>query len=149
VQLTRRQGATFLGRCGSPCSSVFLTAVPWTITFLFSTHDLTAVSTSYLPILEVYYQALNSQAGATVFCIWPLFIYWSAGISCIVTSGRLAWAFARDNGLSYSKIFSKVHPGLEMPVNATLACTAFILLYGLIYIGSTTAFNSIISMAIL
>jgi choline transport protein len=36
-----------------------------------------------------------------------------------------------------------------MPLNATWTATIFCILYGLIYIGSTTAFNSFISMAIL
>jgi choline transport protein len=125
------------------------TVFPWTLAFLFSTNDLEAVAASSLPILEVYHQALDSKAGATVFAFWLLWIYFGALFTCIATSGRLAWAFARDGGLPFSKHFAKVHPTLLVPANATLASGIFQILYGLIYIGSTTAFNSIISMAIL
>jgi len=125
------------------------TVFPWTIAFLFSTNDLTAVSEAALPILEVYSQALNSQGGATFMTVWFLFIYFGAGVTCVATTGRLTWAFARDNGLPFSEVFAKVHPTLKVPIWATIASTVFQILYGLIYIGSTTAFNSIINLTIL
>lgn len=125
------------------------TAIPWTLAFMFSTNDLDSVAASYLPILTVYYQALNSQGGAAFFAVWLLFAYYGATISCFVTAGRLTWAFARDNGLPFSPFLAKLHPTLQVPVNATLATAVFCILYGLIYIGSTTAFNSFISLSIL
>jgi choline transport protein len=125
-----------------------VTVIPWTLAFMFSTTDLTAVANSGLPILTVYYQALNNQAGAVFFTCWLLFVYFGALISCVATSRRLAWPFARDNGLPFSTIFRKVHSTLQVPANATLACAGFCLVYGLIYIAPTTAFNSFISMSI-
>ena len=67
----------------------------------------------------------------------------------MVTAGRLTWAFARDNGLPFSKFFARTHPTLETPVNATMITGAFCIVYGVIYVGSTTAFNSFVSLAIL
>jgi choline transport protein len=125
------------------------TAFLWMLAFTFSSSDLEEVSLSYLPILTVYYQALGSQGGAAFFAFWLLFIYYGATITCFVTAGRLTWAFARDNGLPFSKTFAKTHPTLQVPANATIATGIFCILYGLIYIGSTTAFNSFISLAIL
>ena len=121
----------------------------WTIAFMFATSDLDAVSLSALPILTVYDQALNSQAGATFFACWLLFVYFGAVISCTATTGRLVWAFARDNGLPFSGTFAKVHPTLKVPVNATIFCTVVSIVYGVIYVGSTAAFNSIIALSIL
>lgn len=125
------------------------TSFLWTLAFMFSSSDLEEVSLSYLPILTVYYQALRSQDGAAFFAVWLLFIYYGATITCFVTAGRLTWAFARDNGLPYSRVLAKTHPTLQVPANATIATGVFCILYGLIYIGSTTAFNSFISLAIL
>jgi choline transport protein len=51
--------------------------------------------------------------------------------------------------LPFSNLLAKVHPTLQVPANATIACTVLSILYGLTYIASTTAFSSIISMAIL
>ncbi|KAK5386266.1 hypothetical protein LTR20_005766 [Exophiala xenobiotica] len=126
-----------------------LTAFMWTLAFMFSTSDLDVVSMSHLPILTVYYQALGSKAGAVFFAAWLLFIYYGATIGCFLASGRQSWTFARDNGLPHSKIFAKIHPTLQVPVNATFTTLIFCVLYGLIYIGSTTAYNSFINLSIL
>lgn len=126
-----------------------ITVLPFTIALLFSVNDLEAISLSYLPIMEVYSQALNNRAAAFFFTFWILFIYFGATIGLVVTTGRQLWAFARDNGLPYSSTFAKTHPTLKVPVNATLLTAVFCILYGLIYIGSTTAFNSFVATAIL
>ncbi|PYH46907.1 putative GABA permease [Aspergillus saccharolyticus JOP 1030-1] len=125
------------------------TVIPWTLAFLFSATDTDAVASSSIPIYTVYLQATRSQPAATMLTVWILFVYAGALVSCIVTTGRLAYAFARDEGLPYSKFFAQIHTKREAPVNATIGCAAIILLYGLIYIGSATAFNSFISMSIL
>ena len=127
-----------------------LTSLPWTLAFMFSITDLDKVYTAALPIMEVYLQTLRgSRGGAAFLTTWLLFVYFGACIACTVTTGRMIWAFSRDNGLPYSKVFAKVHQGHEVPVNATIFTGVFCTLYGLIYIGSTTAFNSFIATSIL
>lgn len=83
-----------------------------------------------------------------------------------ITCGRLAWAFARDvgkeissglrvqtdrsqNGVPFSKFFSQIDEKLEFPVRTTVAALCFACIYGLLYLVSTTAFNSIITSAVL
>lgn len=83
-----------------------------------------------------------------------------------VTAGRIAWAFARDvslppsehttiayvltqGGVPFSAYFSKVDDRLGFPVRATLASFGFACIYGLLYLASTTAFNSIVTSAVL
>lgn len=66
-----------------------------------------------------------------------------------VASGRIAWAFARDGGLPYSNYFSHVDTRMKFPARATLLALAFIGLYGLLYLASSTAFNSILTSAVL
>jgi len=126
-----------------------VTSIPWTIAMLFSTNDLDTVAASALPILEVFLQAINSKAAATFFTVWICFIYYGALVSCFVTSGRLIWAFSRDGGLPYSHTFAKVHRSLHAPVNATLLAGAFLIVTGLLYVASTTAYNSIVGLAIM
>jgi hypothetical protein len=126
-----------------------LSVIPWTLAFMFSTNDLEAVGSSTFPILEVYQQALNNRSGATFLAVWLLVVYFGSIVSATATTGRLAWAFARDDGLPFSPTLAKIHPRLQMPVNATCAASVFVAVYGAIYVGSTTAFNSFISMSIL
>ncbi|PYH93898.1 amino acid transporter [Aspergillus ellipticus CBS 707.79] len=127
--------------------SGILTAIPWTIALLFCTTDHQAVASSPIPIYTVYLQATSSPPTATFFTAWMIFLFTGALLSNLVTTGRLAYAFAQSGGLPFSPFFAKTTNG--MPMNATIGASTFIALYGLIYIGSTTAFNSFISMCIL
>ena len=123
-----------------------LTSLPWTFAFMFSITDLDKVYTSALPIMEVYLQTVRgSRGGAAFLTTWLLFVYFGACIACTVTDWKNDLAFSRDNRLSYSKVFAKVHKAHEVPVNATIFTGVFCTLYGLIYIASTTAFNSFIA----
>ncbi|KAK2670464.1 hypothetical protein RAB80_012886 [Fusarium oxysporum f. sp. vasinfectum] len=126
-----------------------VTSVPWSIALLFSTNNLDKVSAAAIPVFEVFMQAIRSQAAATFFTVWICFIYYGALVSCYVTSGRLIWAFSRDGGLPYSHIFSKIHPTLWVPVNATALAGVFMIVFGLLYVASTAAYNSIIGLAIM
>jgi choline transport protein len=127
-----------------------VTVIPWTLAFMFSTQDFDTVGSNAVPITEVYYQTLRDSKPATaVFTTRLILIYFGACLACTVTTGRLIWALASDKGMVYSSTFSKVHRGPKVPVNATIFTGVFCALYGLIYIGSTTAFNSFIATAIL
>jgi choline transport protein len=125
------------------------TVVPWTLAFMFSSNDLAAAEDSVLPILTIFQQALRNKSGSTFLGVWFLVVYFGSIVSATAATGRVTWAFARDNGLPFSSILAKVHPKLQMPANATIASSVFIICYGAIYVGSTTAFNSFISMSIL
>jgi choline transport protein len=125
------------------------TVIIWTIAFMFAATDLDEIIASPTPYMTVYRQALRNDKAAIFFTVWLWLAYMSATTSCYATSGRLVWAFSRDNGLPFSDFFRKVHPTLRMPVNATILTAVFAILYGLIYIGSTTAFNSFLSISIL
>ncbi|EEU43558.1 uncharacterized protein NECHADRAFT_45162 [Fusarium vanettenii 77-13-4] len=126
-----------------------ITSIPWTIAMLFSTTDLDAVASASVPVYEVFLQAINSNAAATFFTVWICFIYYGAMVSCFVTSGRLIWAFARDGGLPYSHCFAKIHRTLHAPVNATILAGVFMIVFGLLYVASSAAYNSIVGLAIM
>ncbi|KAL4786574.1 amino acid/polyamine transporter I [Aspergillus varians] len=125
------------------------TSVPWTLSFLFAGGDLDTLGNSLLPTRQLFLQAMNNPQAATFFTCWYLFIYLGATMGCLAVAGRQTWAFARDNGLPYSSFNAKIHPRSQMPVNATLTCTVVIWIYGIIYVGSTAAFNSFLSASIL
>ncbi|KPM37242.1 hypothetical protein AK830_g9303 [Neonectria ditissima] len=125
------------------------TCLPLFIALMFFMTDLKAVATSPLPSMELIYQATGNRT-ATIFLVsWLLVVYIMSLPSQWVTSGRLAWAFARDNGVPYSSYFVKIDRRLGFPVRTTIASFVFVLLYGLLYLASTTAFNSIVTSAVL
>ncbi|KAH8693796.1 amino acid/polyamine transporter I [Talaromyces proteolyticus] len=126
-----------------------VTAFPIIVVCMLSVKDTSDIMSAGWPALEMLYQISESKAVTVALSILLILIYTSNLPPQWIASGRLAWAFARDNGLPYSKYFSHIDPVLQFPVRTTVAACIFSSIYGLIYLASTTAFNSIITSAIL
>ncbi|KAL5363017.1 hypothetical protein BJX96DRAFT_167134 [Aspergillus floccosus] len=61
---------------------------------------------------------------------------------------RLCWSFARDRSLPGSAFLAKIHPTLNVPLNAHRVSCFIVGLLGLSYSGSSAAFNSIVTACI-
>ena len=127
----------------------FMTAFPLLLVMMLSMADIDAVLNSTLPYAELFRQITDSKAITTLIMCWITIVLFSALIGQWVTCGRLAWAFARDGGLPYSSFFSHVSERHKFPVRTTVLALIFCSIYGLLYLISTTAFNSIITSAVL
>jgi choline transport protein len=66
----------------------------------------------------------------------------------MTTSSRMVYAFARDGGLPASKLFAKVHGRLQVPLNALWLTTILVIIFGCIFLGSSSAFNAIVSASV-
>ncbi|KAL4963739.1 amino acid transporter [Aspergillus stella-maris] len=126
-----------------------ISALPLFIAMMYTITDPERVASAQLPALEAFYQATGSKAVACVIQVWVTTVYVASITSQWVTSGRMAWAFARDNGLPWSNVLSRLDERTQSPLNATCLSLAFATIYGLLYLASTNAFNSIITSAIL
>lgn len=72
------------------------------------------------------------------------------GISITCVASRATWAFARDKAIPFHSHFSQISPHLnDVPVNALLLSTTIQVLLGLIYLGSSTAFNAFVGVAVM
>ncbi|CZT03124.1 related to HNM1-Choline permease [Rhynchosporium agropyri] len=100
------------------------------------------------PLLQIFYNATGSKAGAICLLIFPLLCLLFATTSIMTTSSRMTYAFARDGGLPYSRVFAKVHPKLVLPLNALYLNVALVIIFGCIFLGSSSAFNAIISASV-
>ena len=127
----------------------FLTSFPLLTIMMLSISDISAVLTSTLPYAELFRQITDSSAITTLIMCWITLVLFSALIGQWVTCGRLVWAFARDGGLPYSPYFTHISQRHHFPVRTTILALIFCSLYGLLYLLSTTAFNSIITSAVL
>ncbi|KAG6986464.1 choline transport protein [Physcia stellaris] len=127
----------------------FVTAFPLFLLMMLSVADVDAVLKSRLPYAELFYQITGSKTITTLMACWVTVALFFSVIGEWVTCGRLTWAFSRDRGLPYSAYFSHVSERFRFPVRATLLTLAFCSFYGLLYLVSTTAFNSIITSAVL
>lgn len=128
----------------------FVTAFCYSIAMFFSIHNLDDIisSNTGVPIFDIYYQALGNRAGA--ICLG--FLIFMTAIGCNIASHtwqqRLCWSFARDNGLWGSRYWSAISPRVGVPLNAHLVSCAWVAVVGCIYLGSSTAYNAMVTACI-
>ncbi|KAJ5804796.1 uncharacterized protein N7518_001099 [Penicillium psychrosexuale] len=128
--------------------TAFVTSFVYLIALFYSIQDLDAVFASnigFFPTAEIYRQATGSNAGAIGLIAVLFLATFPTLIGTFVTGGRMWWSLARDNATPFSNYFAQVHPTLNCPVRATVAMSALVTCLGCIYIGSTTAFQALIS----
>ncbi|CAG8948961.1 hypothetical protein HYFRA_00002089 [Hymenoscyphus fraxineus] len=125
-----------------------LTTFPLLTLMMYAMRDMQAVITSGLPSAELIYQITESKTVTTFMMCWVILVYTSSLIGQWVTCGRLVWAFARDGGTPYKDYFIHIDTHRQFPLRATLAAVTFVSIYGLLYLASTTAFNSILTTTV-
>ncbi|KAK1763317.1 amino acid/polyamine transporter I [Phialemonium atrogriseum] len=126
-----------------------LTSLPFIIAMMFVIKDIDAVRSAPLPSLEAFYQATGSRTTALALQGILTILFFTCMPSQWITCGRLTWAFSRDNGLPLSKYWTHIHTKLQFPVRTTMLSVGVCVVYGLLYIASSQAFNSIITAAVL
>lgn len=77
-----------------------------------------------------------------------LILTWACAIGITTTASRMTWAFARDMGTPFSYFIKKVDRRTKVPIIAVGVVVVFACLLTMIYIGSPTAFNDVISLTI-
>jgi choline transport protein len=100
------------------------------------------------PFMAIFYHAVNSRAGAAVMSSIIMVLTVSANVGFAASCSRVCWAFARDKGVPGWRTLSKVSDRTSLPVNAVAATSTIACILALVNIGSTTAFNGVISVSI-
>ncbi|RDI80235.1 hypothetical protein Vi05172_g9750 [Venturia inaequalis] len=121
------------------------------ITYCFCITDLESVlaSPTGYPFITVFYNATGSKGATTAMTMILLVLTLAAGVSILATASRQAFAFARDEGIPWPEVWSKVvKVGTEIPLNAVLLSLAITVGLALINIGSTAAFNSVVGLSV-
>lgn len=122
----------------------------WLLMLLFCIGDFESVVNSQTgyPYMQIYYNATQSLPGATAMISLTLLMALLSTIPLLAATSRTLWAFARDGGLPCSKYLAHVDDKQHIPIRALLLSTVLLMLLGLINIGSTTAFNALVSMSV-
>jgi choline transport protein len=81
-----------------------------TITYCFCITDLAAVlaSPTGYPFIAVFYNATGSKGATTAMTLIIVILLIAAGVSILATASRQAFAFARDEGMPFPRVWSKV-----------------------------------------
>jgi len=119
------------------------------ITYLFCITSINSAinDPSGYPFIWVFRQSVPTS-GINALTILLLIIVIVANISFNTSTSRQTFAFARDRGLPFSKWISAVDSKRQIPANAVALSCAITILLSLINIGSSVAFNAIISLQV-
>ncbi|KAK5134732.1 hypothetical protein LTR08_006107 [Meristemomyces frigidus] len=117
--------------------------------YLFCIDDISDAlsSATGFPFIYVFQNATGTTAGTTGFVIVILVLLVMITISALASTSRQTFAFARDNGLPFSKWLGAVNSRFRIPVNSVIFITFFTIGLSLINIGSTVAFNAMLSLS--
>jgi choline transport protein len=78
---------------------------------LYCAGDLETAATSPTgyPFVAIFASGVKSIGGATVMISITVVMAWSNAIGCLASASRMMWSFARDNGLPFAPVLSKVY----------------------------------------
>ncbi|EAS31412.3 amino acid permease [Coccidioides immitis RS] len=99
------------------------------------------------PIGLLFKTVTGSAAGGFGMLFLILGIQIFAGIGALTAASRCTYAFARDGAIPASRIWRKVNHKLDVPLMGIVLSTLVDCLLGLIYFGSSAAFNSFTGVA--
>jgi amino acid permease (GABA permease) len=99
------------------------------------------------PITLIFKTATGSAGGGFGLLFLLLGIMVFAGIGALTAASRCTYAFARDGAIPGSRFWKKVDARLDVPIGGIVLSTVVDCLLGLIYFGSSAAFNSFTGVA--
>jgi amino acid transporter len=99
------------------------------------------------PITVLFKLVTGSAAGGFGLLFLILGIQIFAGAGALTASSRCTYAFARDGAIPGSRLWSQTNQRLGVPLWGLVLSTVVDCLLGLIYFGSTAAFNSFTGVA--
>ncbi|APA12576.1 hypothetical protein SS1G_03784 [Sclerotinia sclerotiorum 1980 UF-70] len=97
----------------------------------------------------IFHRVMGTPGGGLGLTFLVLGITMFCSISITVAASRCTWAFARDQAIPGSRIFSIVNKSLDVPVNALILVTIVQMLLGLINLGSSSAFTAFVSVGVM
>lgn len=128
---------------GAITGFIFLISVCFCIGDIAST----AASTTGVPLIQIFYDSTGSVVGTCFLSSLIVVIVLVCANFLLAEGSRSLFAFARDHGLPFSKLFAKVESKRQVPVYAILLACGVQIALNSIYFGTLTGFNTVISIA--
>ncbi|KAG9237019.1 amino acid/polyamine transporter I [Amylocarpus encephaloides] len=128
---------------GAVTGFIFLVSV------CFCIGDITTVAetATLVPLIQIYFDSTQSNVGACFLASLIVVINFGSANALLAEGARSLYAFARDNGLPFSSLISKVEPRHQIPVVAIMLATVVQMAFNSIYFGTVTGFNTVIAIA--
>ncbi|KIW90075.1 uncharacterized protein Z519_09506 [Cladophialophora bantiana CBS 173.52] len=100
------------------------------------------------PIIQIFYTVTGSLGAASAMTTAVILMASVATIPLVASAARTLWALARDSAFPFSRWLSHVDEKRGIPTRAISVTTLFLMLLGLLNIAAITAFNAILSLAV-
>lgn len=97
----------------------------------------------------IFFRVTGTPGGGLGLMFLVFMITLFCSISITTAASRCTWAFARDDAIPLSRLWSQVDGRLGVPFNALLLTTVVQMLLGLIYLGSSSAFTAFVSVGVI
>ncbi|CAI7597305.1 unnamed protein product [Penicillium discolor] len=124
-------------------------ALGWllTVSMCFCLTDFEGIlaSPTGLPAAQIFLNA-GGKRGGTIMWAFAILVQFFTGCSAMLADTRMAYAFARDDALPFSKFLSKVNTRTHTPVNAVWFVVIFSICLNCIAIGSTQTATAIFNI---
>jgi choline transport protein len=118
------------------------------IVMLYGIGDLEDAINSTAPYLNLFNNS-GSTGMAFALSVLLFLLIFAGNITALATASREMWAFSRDKGFPFSKWISKINKKHNVPDNAVYLTSVACGVLCLINLGSTFAFNIIVSLSLL
>jgi choline transport protein len=118
-----------------------------TLCFCMGDIEATANSTTGVPVIQIFYDSTHSKVGTCILASMITVIIMVASVSLVAEGSRSVYAFARDHGLPFSRLWSKVQRKRQIPIYAIGLTLVVQLALNAIYFGTVTGFNTVVSIA--
>ncbi|GAB7322317.1 hypothetical protein MBLNU13_g03293t1 [Cladosporium sp. NU13] len=123
---------------------MFVMAV--TVTYCIGDLESVLSTPTGYPYIQIFYNVTRSLAATNAMTALILILGFFGNVTVMAGSSRQLFAFARDEGMPFSKWIAKIHPAVNVPVNAIFVISGLAVVIALINLGSTAAFNIVTSL---
>ena len=120
------------------------------LALLFCIGDIDAAlhTKTDFPFIEIFYQAVQNVTGAALMTSIIITLSLCATVGIVASASRQLWAFSRDRAVPGWEHIQRVNSKSAIPVLAVFLTTGLACVLALIVLGSSTAFNDIVSLSV-
>ena len=101
-----------------------------------------------VPPAQIFIDALGATGGKLLLLI-AIVAQLFCGMASVTANSRMIYAFSRDGALPGSSLWHKVNPRTRTPTNAIWLAAGGALVLGLPYLGNSTAYAAVTSIAVI
>ncbi|KAJ5814483.1 hypothetical protein N7474_006260 [Penicillium riverlandense] len=98
--------------------------------------------------MGIFVEATNSVSGSLIMIAIVIIIYICSLMGLLAAASRQLWSFSRDRGVPGWRLWSQVSTGKQLPIYSIIVTVTVATLLALINIGSDTAMEDVVSMAV-